>query len=151
MNWAVLQLRDGLHPSTPVAELEQEFRARWPRNTFHFPAIKQGRLDMDNPLSGYVFVEPPVDHSFERSSLVAAVLKDPTTRKPLYVSDDELRGMRPLPPFPPPGASVLVTAGDYSGLEGVVVEVNCATCKVLVELWSKKSVLTLAANELERV
>jgi hypothetical protein len=145
--WVVLQLREGLSPSMPVADLEREFRRRCPTSAFHFPAVRQGCLDPENPMSAYVLVQPPVDASIEQSGLVAGVLKDPVSRRPLTVSDADVQRMSPLPLFPPPGSSVLVTAGDYTGLEGTVVEVNCSTCKVLVELWSRQSVLTLAVGE----
>lgn len=149
--WAILQLREGFDLSMPVSEAEHEFRARWPDKTFRFPAIKQGCLDAENPLSAYVFVRPPVEAAnFERSTLIAAVLKDPFSRRPLTVSDAELQTMMPLPAFPPPGSTVVITAGDYSGLEGTICEVNCSSCKVLVELWSRKTVVTLAANEFSR-
>lgn len=150
MNWAVLQLREGAGLSLSLPELERELRARWPNQQLKFPAVKQGFLDTDNPLSGYVFIEPPVDVNTS-TRLVAAVLRDPLTRQPVLVSDEDLAAMRPLPPFPPVGSTVIVTAGDFAGLEGTVVEVSLDTCKVLVELWSKKSVLVLAANELQRL
>lgn len=147
-----MQLRDGFDCSQPLTDIEREFRSRWPDNVFHFPATKQGRLDAENPLSAYVFVRPPIDaSSFERSSLIAAVLRDPATRQVLYVTERELKRMTPLPPFPPIGTSVRVTAGDYEGLEGTIVEVTCTTAKVLIELWSRKRILTLAANELQCV
>ena len=149
--WAVLQLREGLSLSMPVTELEAEFLRRWPRSIFRFPAVRQGCIDPENPLSAYVFVEPPIDGSFERSSLISGFLKDPVTHRPYYVTEIELAQMTPLPAFPPPGTSVLVTAGDYTGLEGTIVEINCNTCKVLIELWSRKSVLTLASNEFQSV
>jgi len=150
--WAILQLREGVDLSQPVATLEHEFQLRWPGHAFRFPAVKQGCLDAENPLSAYVFVEPPIDAAiFERSAIIGAVLKDPSTRRPTYVTEQELAVMMPLPPFPPPGSAIMVTAGDYTGLEAVVVEVNCANCRVLIELWSRQVVLTLAANEFERV
>lgn len=150
-SWAVLQLREGLSPSMPVADLEREFRRRWPHRVFRFPAVRHGCLDPANPMSAYVLVEPPVDSSFEQSSLVCAVLKDPVTSRPHLITEAELQIMSPLPVFPPPGSSVLVTVGDYDGLEGTVVEVNCNSCKVLVELWSRHTVLVLAANEFDPV
>ena len=149
--WAVLQLREGAHLAISVRDLEREFLARWPRNVFRFPAVKQGMIDLANPLSAYVFVLPPISASvFERSRLIATVLTD-AGHRPLLVTDDELRHMMPMPPFPDPGTSVRVTAGDFEGLEGTVVEVNCNSCKVLVELWSRTSLLNLAANEIEPV
>jgi hypothetical protein len=150
MNWAILQLREGVGLSLSVLELERELRARWPDRQLKFLAIKQGFLDLDNPLSTYVFIEPPVDAPVA-SRLVSSVLRDPLTRKPVLVSDVDLASMQPLPPFPPVGSAVLVTAGDFAGLEGVVVDIDAGLCKVLVELWSKKSVLILAANELQRL
>ena len=150
VNWAILQLRDGIGLSLSVQELERELLARWPNKQLKFPATKQGHLDLDNPLSAYVFIEPPVDTNLA-TRLVAAVLRDPTTHAPVLVSDADLAAMRPLPPVPPVGTTITVTAGDYAGLEGVVVEVRGKTCKVLVELWSCKSVLVLRANELQRL
>lgn len=151
LSWAVLQLRDGIDFTIPLSTYEQEFSARWPGSIFKFPAVKQGRLDADNPMSGYVLVRPPVPPRADQSPLIATVLRDPASRRPLFVTDDDLAAMTPLPPFPPPGTNVLVTAGDYEGLQGVVCSVNCQTCDVLIELWSKQVVLSLAANELSRV
>ena len=150
VKWAILQLREGIGLSLSIAELERELQARWPDRQLKFPATKQGYLDLDNPLSGYVFIEPPVGTNLA-TRLVSAVLRDPTTHAPTLISDEDLAAMRPLPPFPPPGSTVLVTAGDYAGLEGVVVEVRGKSCKVLVELWSRKAVLVLKANELQRL
>lgn len=150
VNWAVLQLRDGIGLSLSVQELERELLARWPNRQLKFPATKQGHLDLDNPLSAYVFIEPPVETNLA-TRLVSAVLRDPTTHLPVLVSDEDLAAMRPLPPFPPVGTTVTVTAGDYAGLEGVVVEIRGKTCKVLVELWSCKQVLILRANELQQL
>lgn len=149
--WAVLQLREGSHLATSVLDLEREFQARWPLGIFRFPAVKQGMIDLANPLAYYVFVQPPVNvGAFERCHLITAVLTD-AARRPLLVTNAELCAMMPMPPFPPPGASVRVTAGDFEGLEGTVVEVTLTSCRVLVELWSRTSVLTLAANEFERL
>jgi hypothetical protein len=150
VNWIVLQLREGIGLSLPVKDLERELQLRWPDKQLKFPATKQGYLDLENPLSTYVFIEPPVEVNLA-TRLVACILRDPTTHAPVVLTDDDLAAMRPLPPFPPVGSTVLVTAGDYQGLEGVVVQVGKKTCKVLVELWSKKSVLTLFANELQRL
>lgn len=150
-HWAILSLRETSDPIT-IVELHTDLTRRWAKAVCHFPAIKQGRLDRENPLSAYVFVQVPVaTQLLERSPYASHWLRDPVSRKLLKVDDTALHAMVQPPALPTPGAMVKVTAGDYAGLEGTVVETNCQTVRVLVELWSRQNLLTLAANEFQTV
>lgn len=150
-NWAILSLRE-TSDAIPVDEVRADLLRRWQKAVVHFPAVKQGRLDRDNPLSAYVFVQVPVaTELLQRSPYASHWLRDPVSRKLLKVDEYELQGMVQPPALPGPGATVKVTAGDYAGLDGTVVETNCATVRVLVELWSRQNLLTLAANEFQTV
>lgn len=145
-HWAVLQLRDQTDP-LPVADLERDLLARWPAAICQFPAVKQGLLDRENPLSAYVFVRTPISPKLETSPYATRFLRDVTSRKLQKVSDTELRAMVAPPALPPPGTMVRVTAGDWADMEGVVVSQNCTQVGVLLELWSKKAVVDLAPTE----
>lgn len=146
--WAILQLREQTE-SLRTAEIERDLRARWADVICRFPAVKQGQLDRDNPLSAYVFVQTPLSPKIEKSIYTSGLLRDPVTRKLQKVTDADLAEMVPTTPLPAPGTSVRVTVGDWSGLEAQVVERNCQTIKVLIELWSKTTILTLAPNEFQ--
>lgn len=149
--WAVLQLKE-TSELIPAGEVEQDLRRRWPRVTCRFPAVKQGYLDRDNPLSSYIFVLTPLATAkLESSPFVTRFMRHPVTRRLATISDAELAAMAPTLQLPSPGSVVRVTAGDWAGLEGTVVECNCQSVKALVELWSRQSVLTLAPNEFQPV
>ena len=144
--WAVAQLKELPTPIT-VAELTRDLTTRWPQLQFKLPAVKHDVLDRDNPLSSYLFLRPPVPPRLDTSPFVQRLLRDPGSHKIQYVTDSELAGMSPTPLLPDPGQIVRVTAGDWADMEGVIVEKNCETVDVLIELWSRKSVVTLRANE----
>lgn len=145
--WAVLQLREHSDP-IPVSDLERDLLARWPQAVCRFPAVKQGVLDRDNPLSLYVFVKAPVSTKIEASLYAAHLLREPSSHRLYKVSDRELEEMVAPPALPPLGTLVRVTAGDWADMEGVVVAQNCTQVSVLLELWSKKAVVALLPNEL---
>lgn len=115
-----------------------------------FPALKQGVPDRDNPLSAYVFVRAPLSPRIERSPYVLRLLRNPRTRELQKVTDAELRAMVRLPALPPPQTVVTITGGPCAGLTGTVVETNCRSIRVLVELWSTSKLVTLEPNEFER-
>ncbi len=155
--WAILQLRDGLDPIS-AEDIERDLRARWPKVVCRFPALKQGVVDFDNPLSAYIFVRTPVSRKIENSQFAMRLLREPTVKLPngrfrvgglQKVSESELRLMAPNIELPEPGVSVRVTAGDWAGLEGVVVESSGTAIKVLVELWSRKRLLKLEPSEFQ--
>lgn len=148
--WAILHLRETSDTLT-AAEVEADLKMRWAPVICRFPAVKQGQLDKDNPLSNYVFVQVPLSPKLEKSPYATKFLRDPQTRKLQKVTDADLTLMVATTPLPPPGTTIRVTAGDWVGLEATVVECNCSSVKVLVELWSKQSILTLAPNEFTAV
>lgn len=149
-HWAVLQLREQSDP-IPVADLERDLLAHWPQAVCKFPAVKQGLLDRDNPLSLYVFVKAPVSPKIESSLYASRLLREPGSSRLQKVSAAELEQMVAPPALPPPGSVVRVTAGDWADMEGVVVAQNCTQVSVLLELWSKKAVISLSPNELQIV
>lgn len=144
--WAILVLRDFNEP-IPVSDVEHDLRQRWDKVVCRFPAVKQGLLDRSNPLSSYVFVQTPVSSKIERSVYATRFLRDPGTRKLQKVTDAELLAMAPTILLPSPGETVIVTVGDWAGLEATVVEAAGEQVQVLVELWSKRAVLKLLPNE----
>lgn len=129
-----------------MADLEADLRARWPKTVCTFPAVRQGLLDRDNPLSSYVFIRSPASPKLEASPYVAHYLR--VAHRLQLVSDAELRVMAKPPLLPPCGTLVRVTAGDWADMEGVVVAQNCTAVSVLLELWSRKSVVELPSTEL---
>jgi hypothetical protein len=147
VNWAVLQLREQSE-AVRVADLERDLRGRWPPMVARFPAVRAGLLDRENPLSAYVFVQNPASLKLEASPYAAGFLRVPTKSSLQLVSDRELRQMASPPALPPCGTLVRVTAGDWSDMEGVVVAQNCAKVSVLLELWSKRTIIDLAPVEL---
>lgn len=144
-HWAVLQLRE--HPDPlAVSDLERDLVARCPTVVCRFPAIKLGLLDRDNPLSAYVFVQAPAPLKLEASPYATRFLRDAHNQTHL-VSDVELAQVIAPPILPPLGQLVRVTAGDWTDMEGVVVSQNCRSVGVLLELWSRKSVVDLSPTE----
>lgn len=131
----------------PAEVIEQDLRARWSQVVCWFPALKQGIPDRDNPLSAYVFVRAPLSPRIERSPYALRLLRDPRTHELQKVTDHELRQMVLPPELPEPFTTVHITSGDWAGLSGTVVERNCKTVKVLVELWSSTRIVTLEPSE----
>lgn len=147
LQWAVLQLREQAQ-TLRVTDLELDLVARWPQAICRFPAIRQGLLDRDNPLSAYVFVQTPASLKLEASPFATHYLRIPGSARLQLVTDRELREMASLPALPPCGTLVRVTAGDWTDMEGVVVAQNCAKVSVLLELWSKSAVIDVPPTEL---
>lgn len=148
--WAVLQLREQAQ-AVRVRDLEQDLVGRWPQATCRFPAVRQGLLDRENPLSAYVFVQAPASLKLEASPYAAHYLRIAGTPRLHLVTDRELRQMANLPDLPPCGTLVRVTAGDWADMEGVVVAQNCTKVAVLLELWSTTAVVELPPSELIQV
>lgn len=144
--WGILHLKDTPDP-IPVSLVEQDLRARWQDVVCRFPAVKQGLLDRDNPLSAYVFIQSPLSPKIEKSQFALRLLRDPVTRRLQKVTDVELAELIVPPSLPAPGTPVIITHGEWSGLSATVVETNCRSVKVLVELWSAQTLVTLGANE----
>lgn len=150
LNWAVLQLREPCE-ALPVATLEQDFSTRWPHPqpmVVRFPATRAGLLDRENPLSAYVFVRWPASLMLETSPYATRYLRIPGSSRLQLVADAELKQMVTPPVLPPCGTLVRVTVGDWSDMEGVVVAQNCSKVSVLLELWSKRTVIDLPPSEL---
>jgi len=147
--WGILQLKD-LPDPIPVDVLERDLRHRWEDVECWFPAVREGYLDSLNPLSAYVFVRTPLSTRLETSPYVQRILRD-TRRQLQKVTDEELAAMTSTVELPPVGAVVQATKGDWSGLTGRVVHTNCTSVDVLIELWSRRSVVTLAAGDFHRV
>jgi len=145
-HWAILSLRESNDPLS-IAEIERDLRNRWPKVEVKFPAVRHGQLDKDNPLSSYIFVRTPVSRKIENSIYATRLLRDPSSRRIHKITDVELAAMAPTILLPQPGSTVIVTTGDFAGLEAVVVEATDQSVKALVELWSKKAVVNLLPNE----
>jgi len=145
--WAVLQLREQAE-ALRVSLIERDFTGRWSKTVCRFPAVRQGILDRDNPLSQYVFVQHPASLKLETSPYATRYLRVPGTAKLQLVVDRELQEMAVPPALPPCGSLVRVLAGDWADMEGVVVAQNCVSVSVLLELWSKTAVIDLPPAEL---
>ncbi len=149
-SWSVLQLREQTEP-VRVTDVERDFLTRWPQTVCRFPAVRQGVLDRDNPLSLYVFIKAPASPKLESSPYASRYLRIPGCRRLQLVTEAELLAMAVPPELPPCGAIVRVTAGDWADMEGVVVAQNCVSVSVLLELWSKQAVIELPPTELIQV
>lgn len=114
-----------------------------------FPAVRAGLLDRENPISLYVFVKNPASPKLETSPYATRYLRIAGSTKLQLVSESELKQMAVPPALPPPGTVVRVTAGDWSDMEGVVVAQNCTKVSVLLELWSRRTVIELPPAEFQ--
>jgi hypothetical protein len=147
VQWAVLQLREQAD-ALRVADLERDLLGRGPKTVCRFPAVRQGLLDRENPLSLYVFVKNPASLKLEASPYATRYLRTAGSGRLQLVAETELRRMAVPPALPPCGALVRVTTGDWADMEGVVVAQNCTQVSVLVELWSRRAVIDLPPTEL---
>lgn len=154
--WAILQLVDSIE-GTLVEDSAREIRRFFPDLQLYFPAARAGLIAKGHAFSTYCFVvcpENPLDLlRLERSFLVESVLREPSTRFVQRLSDKEM--MRLIRQQEGDKVQVQdrvkITAGDWSGLEATVVELVQDKVKVLVELWSRRSVLELPRNEVTPV
>lgn len=151
--WAVVSLHEYAEGLT-VAELGQDLRRHLPGGTFLFPAVVRGKLDEGNPLAAYVFLMANrTDRrllAVERSRYVDKLLCLPHTRQISRLTDDDLQRMvQPSGPAFTPGDRVVITVGDWSGLEARVVAVLKAGVRVRVDLWSRQEEFLISPKELK--
>lgn len=151
--WAVVSLQE-FAEGLPLPDLLRDLRRHLPGGTFYFPAFRKGQLQPDDPLAAYVFVVANRSDRrllrIERSRYVDRVLCLPHSRCISRLTDQELHRMvTPAAPRLTTGQTVLIQAGDWSGLEGVVVTVLKARVRLRVQLHSRREDVTLPLSDIQ--
>ena len=152
--WAVLQLVETA-AFVAVTTIERDLLRHAPPVAVFFPAITvEGLPSPLHPLSSYAFTRADQpDHllvALERSRYVESVLRN--GRKVARVSDDDLhKALRSKVREAriEVGQTVLVLAGDWAGIEGKVSDVRSGRVTVLVELRSTRTLVKVAAHEIQ--
>lgn len=149
--WAIICLHEFAEP-LPASELLRDFRRHLPGGSFYFPKV--GREQAENPLAAYVFVVANrTDRMLlrmERSRYVEKVLCTPRSRSVTRLSDQELHRMvAPRNAVLQAGQTVTIRAGDWAGLDGVVLTVLKDRVRLRVKLWSRSHEVTLLQADVQ--
>lgn len=163
LGWVVIQLTEAAEFSS-VVDVERDLRRIIDKGAeyFYFPAISRaGTFLRDHPYANYVFLSTPQSDSkilkLEGSRFVDTVLCVPGSagrwRTVIRLTDTELNGscseqdMEEIPI----GVDVKVISGEWLGLEGILLHVFGNQVKVSLQLRSRRRILILARNDIERL
>lgn len=141
----------------PVATIERDFKRHAPQVEVFFPAVTaEGLPSPLHPLSSYAFpranLPAPKIFALESSRYVDTVLRNGSSRTLAKVTDAELLltlKAKPKAQRLAVGDLVQVLAGDWAGLHGRVAEVVQGRVTVYLELFSTRTLVTLALHEIE--
>lgn len=161
LGWSIIQLTDAAEV-VPVSDVERDLRRHVIEEVLmYFPAkTKQGTFSKDNPYANYVFMSTDLPDpkllKIEGSRFVDSVLCIPGSagrwRTVYKLTDAEVRSTLGIPDFDELqlGTPVVITLGQWAGLEGNLVGVFGNKAKVEVGMRSRKRIINVGREEISQ-